>query len=281
MGRFLRGLLVFFVLLVALSLVNRLHIANLPIKSRIGLIYLKGTITSNTVEDFIPLLKEAERRPDIKGIIIRINSPGGAVAPSQEIYHYILKLRKKKRIYASVETIGASGAYYVASACNKIFADSGSLVGSIGVIFSFAEVRDLLNRVGIKPYVFKSGKFKDLGSPFKEPTEEEKKVIKGLLDNIHEQFIRDVAKARGMKEEDVRRVADGRVFTGNEALSLKLIDGIATLDDVVGIMSKDLGYRERLETTVIEKKYGFMEKLKAETLSFIREMKAEIIGGLR
>ncbi|NPA15935.1 MAG: signal peptide peptidase SppA [Deferribacteres bacterium] len=268
-------------MLVALSLVNRLHIANLPIKSKIGLIYLKGTITSNTVEDFIPLLKEAERRPDIKGIIIRINSPGGAVAPSQEIYHYILKLRKKKRIYASVETIGASGAYYVASACNKIFADSGSLVGSIGVIFSFAEVRDLLNRVGIKPYVFKSGKFKDLGSPFKEPTEEEKKVIKGLLDNIHEQFIRDVAKARGMKEEDVRRVADGRVFTGNEALSLKLIDGIATLDDVVGIMSKDLGYKGRLEVTVIEKKYGFMERLKAETLSFIREMKAEIIGGLR
>ncbi len=281
MKRFLKGLLVFLILLVALSLLNNLRIGNIPLKNRLGIIYLKDTITSKTLEDFIPLLKEAERRSDIKGVIIRVDSPGGSVAPSQEIYNYILKLRKKKKVYASIGTIGASGAYYVSSACEKIFADSGSLVGSIGVIFTFAEIRDLLSKIGIKPHVFKSGKFKDLGSPFKEPTEEEKRLLAKLLADIHDQFIKDVAKGRGMKENDIREVADGRIFTGKEALSLKLIDGIATLDEVVEILSRDLGYKKRLETTIIEKKCGFMERLKTEALSFIREIKAEIIGGLR
>ncbi len=281
MKRFLRAFVVFILLIVAISLLNRIRISKVVFKNRIGLIYLKGTITSKTLDGILPLLKEAERRPDIRGVILRIDSPGGAVAPSQELYHYILKMRDSKKIYASIGTVGASGAYYVSSACNKVFADPGSLVGSIGVIFSFAEIKDLLSKIGVKPFVFKSGKFKDVGSPFREPTEEEKKLIEALLKDIHTQFVEDVAKARNLKVEDVSKIADGRIFTGREALSLKLVDGLLTLDDVIDRLSKDLGYKKRLEVTVIEKRKGFIERLKTETIDFIRDIKAELIGGLR
>lgn len=173
--------------------------------------------------------------------------------------------------------MGASGAYYTASACDKVFSEPGSLVGSIGVIFTFSQIRDLLNKIGVKPIVLKSGKFKDTGSPFRDLTPEEKEYIEGLLKEIHQQFITDVSKARKMEVEEVKAIADGRVFTGTEAKKLGLIDDTLPYWKVVEKLSKDLGFKETLPTVVLEKKRGFWDRLRQEAVSFVRDVKTELL----
>jgi len=279
--RLLKGLLVFILLVLIIGLFERYVMQKITLKPKIGIIYLKGTIDSEVSSNTISLLEMAQKRNDIKAVILRIESPGGAVAPSQEMYRFIMNMRSVKKVYASIGSVGASGAYYVASACNKIFADPGSLVGSIGVIFVAPEVSELFNKIGVHFYVVKSGKYKDIGSPFKKMSPEEREVIQSLINNIYDQFVSDVAKARGVKVESIRKIADGRVFTGTEAKGLGLVDEIGSLNEAVERLSRDLGYRYRLETVVLRKKKGFFEKLSEETLSFIREVKLEILGGIR
>ena len=275
--RFARAFLIF-ILLVALGVVGRqLYLSQLP--KRIGVIYLDGVVDAEKAKELISLLDEAVGRKDIAGIVLRINSPGGAVAPSQELYRYILDHRREKKMYASIGTLGASGAYYVASACSRIYADGGSLVGSIGVIFTTSDIEELLKKIGIKPIVIKSGKFKDVGSPFREMTPEERQYLQNLVDEIHMQFVRDVARARGIPEEKLLAIADGRVFTGEKAKELGLVDGIAPMWQVVNILSKDLGYKKPLSYIELKKKKGFWENLRAQTLSFIKELKTELLQG--
>ncbi len=273
--RLLKALAVFVILVAAGTLLNRYQTAIRG--KRIGVIYLTGTITDETAKDVIPLLKEAVEREDIAGVVLRINSPGGAVAPSQEIYNYIMEHRSRKKIYASIATVGASGAYYVASACNRVYADAGSIVGSIGVIFTISQIRDLLDKLGIKPVVIKSGRFKDVGSPFRDMTPEEREYIKGLLDEIHERFIRDVAAGRGLPYDEVKRLADGRIYTGETAKRLKLVDRVAPMWKVVEDLSKDLGYKTVLETVVLESRKGFWKRLRGEAVSFIKDLRTEIL----
>lgn len=261
-----------------LGIVGRqLYLAQLP--KRIGVIYLNGVVDTEKAREIMSLLDEAIDRKDIAGIVLRINSPGGAVAPSQELYNYILEHRKEKKIYASIGTLGASGAYYVASACNRIYADGGSLVGSIGVIFTTSDIEELLKKIGIKPVVIKSGKFKDVGSPFRKMTPEEKQYLQNLVDEIHMQFVRDVARARGIPEKKLLAIADGRVFTGEKAKELGLVDGIAPMWQVVSILSKDLGYKKSLSYVELKRRRGFWESLRAQTLSFIKELKTELLQG--
>ncbi len=280
MGRFIKALAVFVVLLALFVLLNRLRMKAEGLK--IAVVNLKGTITQAVADDVISCLKEAYSRDDVVGIILRINSPGGAVAPSQEVYRYILEHRKDKKIYASIGVIGASGAYYIASACNRVFADEGSLVGSIGVIFAYSQIKELLDKIGVKPVVLKSGKYKDVGSPFRDMTDEERKYVQSLLEEIHAKFISDVAEARGKPEEDIAKIADGRVFTGLRAKVLGLADGVAPYWKVVEVLSKDLGYREPLKTVVIEPQKNIWRRLRSEAISFIKEVKMELLEeGLR
>ncbi len=273
--RFLRALILFLLLIGLGAALERYQ--SIFGGKRIAVVHLDGVITSKTPDSLIPLLREALNRNDIAGIILRIDSPGGAVAPSQELYRFIVEHRKDKPIYASIGTVGASGAYYVASACDKIYADAGSLVGSIGVIFTFSEFRELLKKVGIKPVVLKSGRFKDVGSPFREMTPEEREYIKGLLDEIHRQFVEDVAKGRNLPVEKVREVADGRVFTGERAQELSLVDGVRSFWEVVGILSKDLGYKRPLETVELKKKRSIWEALRAQMVELVRDIKSELL----
>jgi len=205
-------------------------------ENSIGVIKIDSIIRDSS--DVIKNLKEFVKNKKIKAIILKINSPGGAVVPSQEIYREILKLKKQKKIFAYIQSVGASGAYYIASACDKIFANPGSIVGSIGVIAEFINVKDLLYKIGIKSITIKSGKFKDTGNPVREMTEEEREYLKDLVMNIYDQFLLDVSKSRNIPIKNLKKIADGRVFTGKEALKLKLVDDLGNFDDVVDYIKK-------------------------------------------
>jgi protease-4 len=208
---------------------------------KIAVVDLEGVILSpkTTVDQ----LKKYADDDSIKAIILHVNSPGGGVAASEEIYREVKRIRdeKKKRIVAAIETVGASGAYYVSSATNKIYADEGSIVGSIGVISEWVNYGDLLHWAKLKAIVMKAGEFKDTGNPTREMTPAEQQYLQSLIDNMHSQFIQAVADGRKMKFQDVKAVADGKVWTGQQAASMKLIDQVADFQAVVKDTAKAVG----------------------------------------
>jgi protease-4 len=200
---------------------------------KIGVVDLQGVIAdpSETVEQ----LRKFADDDSIKAIIIHVNSPGGGVAASEEIYRQVKRIRdeKKKYIVSSIETVGASGAYYVSSATNKIYADNGSVVGSIGVIAEWVNYGDLMRWAKLKPEVLKVGQFKDTGDPTRELTPAERQYMQGLIDNMYGQFVSAVAEGRHAKVDDNKPIADGRVWTGQQALSMHLVDQIADFREAV------------------------------------------------
>jgi protease IV len=208
---------------------------------RIGVVDLDGVIVSP--QPVVDELKKFDDDSSVKAIILHINSPGGGVAASEEIYREVKRIKeeKKKQVVVSIETVGASGAYYVASASNKIYADNGSIVGSIGVIAEWVNFGDLLKWAKLKNIVFKTGEFKDTGNPMRDLTPAEQQYMQSLIDNMFGQFIQAVADGRGMKVEDVRAIANGKVWTGEEALSMKLIDRVGDFEAVVKDTAKSVG----------------------------------------
>jgi protease-4 len=208
---------------------------------RIGVVDLNGVILSP--QPVVGQLKKLADDSSIKAIILHVNSPGGGVAASEEIYREVKRIRedKKKRIVVSIETVGASGAYYIASASNKIYADQGSIVGSIGVIAEWVNYGDLLKWAKLKSIVIKSGEFKDTGNPARELTPAEQAYMQGLIDNMFGQFVQAVADGRGMKFDDVKAIANGKVWTGKEALSMKLIDNVGDFEAVVNDTAQSVG----------------------------------------
>jgi protease IV len=201
--------------------------------SKIAVVDLNGVIFSP--KQIVPQLKKFADDDSVKAIIIHVNSPGGGVAASEEIYREVKRIRdeKKKRIVASIETVGASGAYYVASATNKIYADKGSVVGSIGVIAEWVNYGELLRWAKLNAITLKAGEFKDTGSPTREMTPAEREYMQGLIDNMHTQFIQAVADGRHAKEADIRAIANGKVWTGEQANGMKLVDEIADFEGAV------------------------------------------------
>jgi protease-4 len=209
--------------------------------SRIGVVDLDGVILSP--KTVIDQLKEFNDDDSIKAIVLHVNSPGGGVAASEEIYREVKRIRdgKKKPIVASIETVGASGAYYVSSATNKIFADNGSIVGSIGVIAEWVNYGDLLHWAKLKAITMKAGEFKDTGSPTREMTPAERQYMQSLIDNMHGQFIQAVADGRKVKFEQIKAIADGKVWTGEQALTMHLIDQIGDFREAVQDTAKSVG----------------------------------------
>jgi protease-4 len=208
---------------------------------KIAVVDLEGVILSpkSTVDQ----LKKYADDDSVKAIILHVNSPGGGVAASEEIYREVKRIRdeKKKRIVAAIESVGASGAYYVSSATNKIYADEGSIVGSIGVISEWVNYGDLLHWAKLKAIVMKAGEFKDTGNPTREMTPSEQQYLQSLIDNMHSQFIQAVADGRKMKYQDVKVIADGKVWTGQQAASMKLIDQVADFQAAVKDTAKSVG----------------------------------------
>jgi protease-4 len=210
---------------------------------KIGVVDLEGVILDPST--VVGQLKKFGEDDSIKAIIIHVNSPGGGVAASEEIYREVKRLRddKKKRIVASIETAGASGAYYVSSASSKIFADKGSIVGSIGVIAQYVNYGELLRWAKLKDITMKAGEFKDTGSPTRDMTPAEQAYLQSLIDNMHTQFIQAVADGRHAKPEDIRAVANGKVWTGEQALEMKMIDQVGDFQTAVDDTAKSVGIR--------------------------------------
>lgn len=197
------------------------------------IVRLNGAISSDptTLEVRDRLLEIAEK-DNVKGVLLSINSPGGSVAASQEIYQAVRRVREKKPVYVSMLDVAASGGYYVASAADRIYANDGTLTGSIGVILSGFNVGKLLERLGVEPQTLKTGPYKDIFSPYRKLSDSERELLQGLIQDTYEKFVADVAAGRKLDPKVVRAVADGRVFSGRQAVQNKLVDGIATESQV-------------------------------------------------
>ena len=197
----------------------------------IGVVKVEGVIYD--AEPILKTLKKYEKESYIKAVVVRVNSPGGAVGPSQEIYQALKKLQKTKKVVASMGTIAASGGYYVSLGAQKIMASPGTLTGSIGVVMEFAHLQELFKWAKIDHTVITSGRYKDIGSPFRPMRPDEKKLLDELIQNVYAQFRGTVLSERNLRPDVIEMATDGRVFTGAQAKEWGLIDDIGTFDDAV------------------------------------------------
>lgn len=229
-------------------------------KGDVALIHITGAITGGeskggilsgaTVgsEDVIQDMEKIRKKSGIKAVVLRINSPGGSAAGSEEIYNEIIRLRKSgKIVYASMGDMAASGGYYIASACDKIYADANTLTGSIGVIFSLADMSDLYKKIGYKAETIKAGKYKDIGSPNRPLTAEERAMLQGLVNDTYTNFMTAVANGRKMPLSKVKQLAEGRIYSGNSALKAGLIDKIGGLRETEAAVAKQAGIKGQAE----------------------------------
>jgi protease-4 len=267
------GAIFFAVLFLSSRLTGRSASASLPVvgAGRVALVKIEGVlITSDHVVDE---LHDYADDSSIKAIIIRIDSPGGGVVPSQEIYNAVKYAKKEgKKVVVSMGSVAASGGYYVAAAADKIVANPGTLTGSIGVKMEFANVEKLLEKIGVQGMVVKSGEYKDIGSPFRAMTEPEKKLLQSVIDDVHSQFILAVAEGRHLQEADVRAIADGRIFTGQQALALKLVDQMGDLTDSIQIAGSLAGIKGKPAVIEKRKKMPFFDYLKEESATWIADV---------
>jgi protease-4 len=251
---------VVFIIITVLSLVFSL--GGIGGADKVIIVEIEGVIIDAL--DITKELNDLAERDDVKAVVLRINSPGGAVGPSQEIYSGVKRLRKVKTVVASMGAVAASGGYYAAAAAEKIIANPGTITGSIGVMVEFVNAKELLAKIGIEGYVVKSGKFKDLGSPLRKMDAEENRMLQGLVNDVNGQFIAAVAEGRGLTEDVVRGLADGRIFTGAQAARLGLVDQLGDLTDAINLSARLAGiegkpyviYPDRRGMNLLEKVFG-------------------------
>ncbi len=233
------------------------HGSALTLGDRVAVVEIEGIIADS--RQIVEEIESAKENEHIKAVIFRINSPGGGVAPSQEIYSEIKKLSREKKVVASLSSVAASGGYYVACAAEKIVANPGTLTGSIGVIMNFTNLEGLFEKVGLKNYVVKSGKFKDIGSSAREMTVEEKELLQNVITDVHDQFVAAIVEGRGLPEAEVRAIADGRIFSGAQAMELGLVDKLGTLQDSIQLAADMAGIKGKPKVVYIDKKSGLLD----------------------
>ena len=227
---------------------------------KVGVIEIEGMMTD--AREIIDQIKTFRERESIKAILLRINSPGGPVGPAQEIYREIEKTVEEKKVVASLGSIAASGGYYVASAADRIMANPGTITGSIGVIMGYTNFQELFQKIGLSPVVIKSGEYKDLASPVREMSENEREILQTFTDNIHTQFIEDVAKGRDKPPDAIRKIADGRIFSGETAKQHGLVDRLGNLADAVEWAGRLGGIKGKIRSVYPpEKKLPIMDYL--------------------
>ncbi len=218
--------------LVSLGIYSgRKGLVNKP--GKIARVDIIGPIISST--DAVEAIKKSRDDREVAAILVRIDSPGGGVSPSQEIYRELLKTREKgkQKVVVSIGNLGASGGYYIASAADRIYANPGSLVGSIGVILELTKFSELLKKVGVENEVIKSGPYKDIGSPFRKTSDDERQILQGVIDDTLRQFTQAVAEGRKMDPRKVATLADGRIFTGAQAKDLGMVDELGGFEDAL------------------------------------------------
>lgn len=205
--------------------------SRLPLGEKVAVVEVEGVIESS--KETIDRLIDFRDDETIKAIVLRIDSPGGGVGPSQEIYEEVRKAAEIKPLVVSMGSVAASGGYYIAVPAQRIVANPGTITGSIGVIMEFANFQELLDKIGLKSQVVKSGEHKDIGSPTRPMTEEDRRILQSLIDDVHQQFIAAVAEGRNLSSEKARALADGRIFSGRQAQQYGLVDELGNLQDAV------------------------------------------------
>jgi protease-4 len=233
-------------------------------REKIALIRIEGVIVDSKV--IVEDLHRYAEDESIKAILLRIDSPGGAVAPSQEIYDEVLRVREEdgKKVVTSMGTVAASGGYYIASATDIIFANPGTLTGSIGVIMELTNFQGLLEKVGLKSVTIKSGKNKDVGSPFREMKKEERALLQSVLDDVHSQFIEAVSQGRSLELDVVRSLADGRIFTGRQAKAVGLVDELGSLDAAIKMTAELVGIEGKPRLVETQQKLSFFDLMRSQ-----------------
>ena len=259
MKKVLLFFLIVFGVIAALSLVMTFK-DKVQLGEKVALVRVTGVILDST--SVIEELKEHSKNRSVKAIVLRVDSPGGGVAPSQEIYEEIIKIKEKKKVVVSMGSVAASGGYYISAPADMIVANPGTLTGSIGVIMEIPNVSDLMEKIGVKTQVVKSGRHKDMASVFKTLTPEEKEILQAVLDDVHDQFIAAVAEARGMEYEVVRKLSDGRIFTGRMAKELGLVDELGNLEDAIMLAGKLTGIKGEPDVVYKEEDFSFIDILR-------------------
>ena len=231
----------------------------------IALVRIQGMLMDS--QNIVRQLSNYRHNPNVRGIVLRIDSPGGAVAPAQEIYNEIMKLKADhKTVYASMGTVAASGGYYIACAANYVLANPGTLTGSIAAVMAFSNIEELTDKIGVKPIIIKSGKYKDVGSPLRGMKPEERKLLQSVVDDVHQQFVQAVAKGRGLPVSEVNEIADGRIMTGQQALTLKLVDEMGGLEKTIELLAKQIGVEGRPKVIEEKEKTPFFDWLLQSSL---------------
>jgi len=255
------GGLVVFVLLTAWILMAVVEDGSLPGGARVAVVELEGVILDADL--LVRQLREHEENAAVRAVVLRINSPGGVVAPTQEIAGAVQRLRRaKKPVVASMGSVAASGGYYVATAADRIFANPGTLTGSIGVVMQMANVEGLLKKVGVDYVVIKSGRFKDMGNFSRIMTVEERQILQALLDDVYAQFVGAVAEGRGLDREAVLRFADGRIYSGRQAQALKMVDELGGLEEAAEAAGRLAGIQGRPKLLYPRRRFSLLDLLR-------------------
>jgi len=227
---------------------------------KVAVVEIEGIIVDGSAA--VRELREHAENPAIKAIVLRINSPGGVVAPTQEIFTAIQRARKAgKPVVASLGAVAASGGYYVATAADRIYANPGTLTGSIGVVMQMANLEGLLKKVGVEYVVVKAGAYKDVGNFARTMSPEERKMLQTLLDDVYSQFVDAVAEGRGLERTEVLAFAEGRIYSGQQALALKMVDEMGGFEDAVEAAGKLANIPGRPKLVYPRKKFSFMDLL--------------------
>ena len=235
----------------------------LPGGARIAVVEIEGIILDG--DQAVRELREHAENPAVKAVVVRVNSPGGVVGPTQEIVSGIERVRKAgKPVVASFGAVAASGGYYVGTAADRIFANPGTLTGSIGVIMQMANVEGLLKKVGVEYVVIKAGAYKDVGNFSRVMTPEERRILQALLDDVYGQFVAAVAKGRGLDEGAVRAFADGRIYSGRQAHALKMVDELGGFEEAVEAAAKLAGIPGKPKVIYPRRRFSFSELLRGE-----------------
>jgi protease-4 len=214
----------------------------LPGGQKVAIVEIEGVIVDTT--DLVRELREHLENPVVRAVVLRINSPGGVVGPTQEVYSAVQRLREEKPVVASLGAVAASGGYYIAAAADEIYANPGTLTGSIGVIMQLANLEGLFKKIGLDYVVVKAGQHKDIGNPARQMMPEERRIMQALLDDVHAQFIDAVAEGRNLDRKDVVAFSDGRIFSGAQARALGMVDELGGLEDAVEEAARRAGLPE-------------------------------------
>lgn len=245
----------------------------------VGLVEVRGMIIDSreTVRQLRYFLKQDE----IRAVVLRVDSPGGVVAPSQEICEEVRKFAAKKKVVVSMGSLAASGGYYVSAPATLIYANPGTLTASIGVILKLSNIETLMDRIGIKSHTLKTGKYKDSGSPLRKLSADDRAMLQSVIDSTHEQFVRAVASGRKLPIQQVRSIADGRILTGEQALALKLVDRLGTLQDAIEEAGRLSGIEGEPEVVLPpRKKVNYWDLLADGTEGAVEKALGRASGGM-